>query len=134
MNQTNLLDLRSVTIGELFDRSFRLYRKHFGAFLGIMLLTQASIYLVNIVLSALTETTPNFDELMVYLALWEPQLSAPLLPPSLSLSLVLFLPRWVQLRSPRLFQTAISDEMLAFGKHNDEFNSDISDLTSKMEL
>ena len=49
MNQTNLLDLRPLSIAELFDRSFRLYRNNFGTFLGIMLITQLPIYLFGVV-------------------------------------------------------------------------------------
>lgn len=49
MNQTNLLDLRPLSIAELFDRSFRLYRNNFGTFLGIMLITQMPIFMFSIV-------------------------------------------------------------------------------------
>ncbi|MCA9899561.1 MAG: glycerophosphoryl diester phosphodiesterase membrane domain-containing protein [Ardenticatenaceae bacterium] len=48
MNQNSPLDLRPLSIAELFDRSFRLYRKHFGTFLGIMLITQLPIYVFGI--------------------------------------------------------------------------------------
>ncbi|WP_420631455.1 hypothetical protein [Candidatus Leptofilum sp.] len=59
MNQTNLLNLRPLSVGELFDRAFRIYRNNFGIFLGIMLLTQIPIYLFNIVLTTVAETAPN---------------------------------------------------------------------------
>lgn len=61
MNETSLLDLRPLSIAELFDRSFRLYRKNFGTFLGIMLLTQIPLFLFGLALSALTDTTPNLS-------------------------------------------------------------------------
>lgn len=61
MNETSLLDLRPLSIAELFDRSFRLYRKHFGTFLGIMLLTQVPIYLFGLALGALNDTNPNLN-------------------------------------------------------------------------
>ena len=48
MNQNSPLDLRPLSIAELFDRSFRLYRKHFGTFLGIMLIIQLPIYVFGI--------------------------------------------------------------------------------------
>ena len=48
MNQNSPLDLRPLSIAELFDRSFRIYRKHFGTFLGIMLITQLPIYVFGI--------------------------------------------------------------------------------------
>ena len=48
MNKNSPLDLRPLSIAELFDRSFRLYRKHFGTFLGIMLITQLPIYVFGI--------------------------------------------------------------------------------------
>lgn len=48
MNAPTLLDLRPLSIAELFDRSFRLYRNNFGTFLGIMLITQLPIYLFSV--------------------------------------------------------------------------------------
>lgn len=50
MNQNSQLDLRPLSIAELFDRSFRLYRNNFGAFLGIVALTQLPIFALQIVL------------------------------------------------------------------------------------
>ncbi|MCA9919092.1 MAG: hypothetical protein KC445_14115 [Anaerolineales bacterium] len=57
MNQTNLLDLRPLTIGELFDRSFRLYRKNFGTFLGIVFVTQIPVFLFQIATIAFSSSS-----------------------------------------------------------------------------
>lgn len=53
MNGSSLLDLRPLSIAELFDRAFRLYRNNFITFLGIVVLTQLPIYLYQIILAAI---------------------------------------------------------------------------------
>lgn len=40
MNATSLLDLRPLSIGELFDRTFRLFRQHFFIFISVAVITQ----------------------------------------------------------------------------------------------
>ncbi|WP_420643010.1 hypothetical protein [Candidatus Leptofilum sp.] len=50
MNHTNLLDLRPLSIGELFDRTFRLFRKHFFVFLGIAVITQLPTIMLQLLL------------------------------------------------------------------------------------
>ncbi|GJM42579.1 MAG: hypothetical protein DHS20C20_28610 [Ardenticatenaceae bacterium] len=59
MNQTNILDLRPLSIAELFDRSFRLYRKHFGTFLSIMVITQLPIYLFGVATASAENSTTS---------------------------------------------------------------------------
>ncbi len=60
---TTLSDnLRPLSIAELFDRSFRLYRNNFAPFLGIIVLTQIPLYLFQIVLTALTGSTADLNE------------------------------------------------------------------------
>ncbi|MEZ4594378.1 MAG: hypothetical protein R3D55_25025 [Chloroflexota bacterium] len=53
MNEISLLDLRPLSIAELFDRSFRLYRKNFGTFLGIMIITQMPIFIFGLAIAFL---------------------------------------------------------------------------------
>jgi len=43
----SMLDLRPMGIGEILDRSFRLYRDNFLAFFGILLVVNGSIYVVQ---------------------------------------------------------------------------------------
>lgn len=54
MNASALLDLRPLSLAELFDRAFRLYRRYFGVFLGIVLVTQLPLYLLQIFLAAVS--------------------------------------------------------------------------------
>lgn len=61
MNTSMLLNLRPLSIGELFDRSFRLYRNNFTTFLGIVVLTQLPLYLFQIVIAALSGATANLN-------------------------------------------------------------------------
>ena len=43
-------NLRPLSIAELFDRSFRLYRQNFGTFLGIVALTQLPLFAFQLIL------------------------------------------------------------------------------------
>ena len=55
MNHSMLLDLRPLSIGELLDRTFRLYRNNFFTFLGIVALTQLPAYLIALSTDPLLE-------------------------------------------------------------------------------
>ncbi len=61
MNASSLLDLRPLSVAELFDRSFRLYRNNFITFLGIVVLTQLPLALFQILLAALSGTSADFN-------------------------------------------------------------------------
>ena len=61
MNASSLLDLRPLSIAELFDRSFRLYRNNFVTFLGIVVLTQLPLVLFQIALAALADTSADLN-------------------------------------------------------------------------
>lgn len=64
MSASSLLDLRPLSIAELFDRSFRLYRNNFGTFLGIILITQLPIYLFSLITAAV-ENSSNMAGLTI---------------------------------------------------------------------
>ncbi len=57
MNESSLLDLRPLSVAELFDRAFRLYRNNFGLFLGIVVITQLPIFIIQILLVILEGTS-----------------------------------------------------------------------------
>lgn len=65
MNASALLDLRPLSLAELFDRSFRLYRNNVGTFLGIMLITQLPIYLINVAVATVED--PSLTSLIGFL-------------------------------------------------------------------
>jgi hypothetical protein len=48
------LDLRPLSLGEILDRTFSLYRRHFALFLGIAALTQLPSFALNLVRVQLT--------------------------------------------------------------------------------
>lgn len=52
MNASSLLDLRPLSVGELFDRTFRLFRKHFFVFLSIAVITQLPTIMLQILFVA----------------------------------------------------------------------------------
>ena len=56
MTTPDLLDLRPLSVAELFDRTFRLYRNNFFAFLGIVVLTQLPLYLIQIIIAVTVGT------------------------------------------------------------------------------
>lgn len=53
MNATTLLDLRPLSTGELLDRTFRLFRKHFLTFLLIAIIMQLPVAILQIASSLL---------------------------------------------------------------------------------
>ena len=60
MNASSLLELRPLSIGELFDRTFRLFRKHFFIFLSVAVITQLPTIMLQILLVALVgSATPE---------------------------------------------------------------------------
>lgn len=60
MNASSLLELRPLSIGELFDRTFRLFRKHFLVFLSVAVITQLpSIMLQILSVAFVGGTTPE---------------------------------------------------------------------------
>jgi len=64
MNASSLLDLRPLSIGELFDRTFRLFRQHFVTFLTIAVITQLPISVFQIlstVLAGRVVSTANLE-------------------------------------------------------------------------
>lgn len=71
-------NLRPLSIAELFDRSFRLYRQNFGTFLGIVALTQLPLFAFQLVLlmtqGATTADLAEFSDLLEgpvsFLAIW----------------------------------------------------------------
>ncbi|MCP4415647.1 MAG: hypothetical protein GY805_03430 [Chloroflexi bacterium] len=56
-----MLDLRPLTIGQLFDRAFRLYRNNFLTFLGIVALTQIPLYIFQIILTTSVSSASGLD-------------------------------------------------------------------------
>lgn len=61
MNAALPLDLRPLSVAELFDRTFRLYRRNFLTFLGIVVLTQIPLYLIQLFISTLAESGNNIN-------------------------------------------------------------------------
>ncbi len=59
MNAPSLLDLRPLSVAELFDRSFRLFRKHFVTFLSIAVITQLPIIMFQILSTTFLESNIN---------------------------------------------------------------------------
>ena len=55
------LDLRPLTLGELLDRSFRLFRRHFSLFVGLMAVPSVLVLLVNVALLIVPELAPAAD-------------------------------------------------------------------------
>jgi len=49
------LDLRPLTLGEILDRTFSLYRRHFLLFLGITAIPQLLILALNLTQTLLTK-------------------------------------------------------------------------------
>jgi hypothetical protein len=56
------LDLRPLTLGELLDRSFGLFRRHFWLFVGLMALPSILIVLVNILVLVVPEFPDDIAE------------------------------------------------------------------------
>jgi hypothetical protein len=52
MTATSLPELRPLSVGQLFDRAFRLYRNNFGLFLGIIAITQIPLAIFQIATSS----------------------------------------------------------------------------------
>lgn len=66
------LDLRPLTLGELLDRSFRLYRRHFWLFVGLMAVPSVLVLILNLVMLVAPEfvdTTAAPDDLRVLAAM-----------------------------------------------------------------
>ncbi|MCB8929057.1 MAG: hypothetical protein H6652_25910 [Ardenticatenaceae bacterium] len=59
MNATNLLDLRPLSIGELFDRTFRLFRRHFVTFILIAIIMQLPVAVLQIASALLVNNLTN---------------------------------------------------------------------------
>jgi glycerophosphoryl diester phosphodiesterase family protein len=49
------IDLRPLTLGELLDRSFRLYRRHFWLFVGLMAVPSVLVLILNLAMLAAPE-------------------------------------------------------------------------------
>ena len=69
------LDLRPLTLGELLDRSFTLYRRHFGLFVGLMAIPSVFTLLITLgseVLKSMLQRNPerfaNADPITIALA------------------------------------------------------------------
>jgi hypothetical protein len=62
MNATTLLDLRPLSVGELLDRTFRLFRRHFLTFVLIAIVMQLPVSILQIG-SALMVNNFTFDPL-----------------------------------------------------------------------
>ncbi|MCP5099038.1 MAG: hypothetical protein GY943_26090 [Chloroflexi bacterium] len=63
MTASSLPELRPLDIGQLFDRSFRLYRKNFSVFLVIIAIVQIPVVVINIGIAAASQqfVAPGFD-------------------------------------------------------------------------
>ncbi len=55
------LDLRPLTLGELLDRSFGLFRRHFWLFVGLMALPSVLIVVLNVVVLVGSEYVQKWD-------------------------------------------------------------------------
>ncbi len=61
MNAASLRDLRPLTIGELLDRTFRLFRRHFFTFFSIIAITQLPAAMLQILATAFVGSSNNLE-------------------------------------------------------------------------
>ena len=61
MSASSMLDLRPLTVGEILDRAFRLYRNNFLKFLGIVAVTQVPASLLGLLVTATLTTEQTFN-------------------------------------------------------------------------
>lgn len=63
MSDFSLPELRPLSMGQLIDRAFRLYRKHFLTFVGIIAITQIPVLLLNIIAIMAAPDNPELSDL-----------------------------------------------------------------------
>ncbi|MBK8901448.1 MAG: hypothetical protein IPM53_09715 [Anaerolineaceae bacterium] len=107
MNATTLLDLRPLSIGELLDRTFRLFRKHFLTFVLIAVIMQLPVAILQVA-STLLVNNFAFDP-----TAQNPFLNTDLLAPTILVSLAIGFASFIitQVGTAALTQ-AVSDSYL----------------------
>ncbi|MAT97253.1 MAG: hypothetical protein CL608_08935 [Anaerolineaceae bacterium] len=104
MNASSLLELRPLSIGELLDRTFRLFRQHFLTFFSIVAITQLPGTMFQILAAALVGNPANLETAI---------LSGEVVGPAILIVLsVLFLSGIVTQIGTAALTTAIADSYL----------------------